>query len=177
MCIKQRLTKCFKEKYWPWNSSHLFPQAISLSRRLCLVLFCLDTQPCKPQPRQLLQGPFSETLQPPKENAGPPNQSLELDRGPPAQHAEHQDLRRPIIYKIGSSLVYSQHPSRCLVCVCCMTMKIRILIGPLDLHIFPSSHKQHKQEEDRRFASYSVHNKQVLPHVVYEIKGLPKLSE
>lgn len=141
------------------------------------MLFYLDTQQCKPQARQLLQGPFSETLQPHKENAGPQNQSLELDRGPPVQHAEHQDLRQSIIYKIGSSPVYSQHPSRCLVCVCCMTMKIRLLIGPLDLHIIPSSHKQHKQEEDRRFASYSVHNKQVLPHVVYEIKGLPKLSK
>lgn len=120
---------------------HFFPQAISLGRRLCLVLFYLDTQPCKPQPRWLLQGPFPETLQSHKENAGHQNQSLELDLEHPAQHAEHQDLRRCIVYKLGSLSVYSLHPSRCLVCVCFMTMTERILIKPLDRHIIPSSQK------------------------------------
>lgn len=115
--------------------------AISLGGRLCLVLLYLDTQPCEPQPRWLLQGPFPETLQPHKENAGHQNQSLELDLGPPVQHTEHQDLRRCIIYKLGSLSVYSLHPSRCLVCVCCITMKERILIGSLDRHIIPSSQK------------------------------------
>lgn len=109
--------------------------AISLGRRLCLVLFYLDTQPCKPQPRTVPQNSSAT-----QKNANQQNQSLELDPGPPVQHAEHQDLRRSIIYKIGSSLVYSQHPSRCLVCVCCMAMKERILIGPLDLHIITSSY-------------------------------------